>query len=96
MFQLKSTWEAVGGFSTAFPLSFNDVDYCQKIRTLGYSVIQANSVKAIHHESVTREAISEEWEIDLLNKRWSDAMATDKYSSPYRSRNRFNFFQAGA
>lgn len=84
MFQLKSTWQSVGGFTASLPLSFNDVDYCQKIRSLGFSVIQANSVKAIHHESVTREAISELWEIDFIEKRWSDTMSNDGFSSPYR------------
>jgi len=84
MFQLKSTWETVGGFTMSLPLSFNDMDYCQKIRSLGLSVIQANSVMAIHHESVTRVAIKEEWETSFIEQRWSDAMAADGYLSPYQ------------
>lgn len=84
MFQLKSTWEAVGGFTTSLPLSFNDVDYCQKIRSLGYSIVQANSVKAIHQESVTRVAIDEPWEYDFITRRWFDSLSNDGYSSPYR------------
>jgi GT2 family glycosyltransferase len=84
MFQLKSTWQSVGGFTTSLPLSFNDVDYCQKVRSLGFSVIQANSVKAFHHESVTREAISEYWEVDFIERRWSDVLSADRFSSPYR------------
>jgi GT2 family glycosyltransferase len=84
MFQLKSTWQSVGGFTTSLPLSFNDVDYFQKIRSLGFSVVQANSVKALHHESVTREAISEFWEIDFIERRWSDVLSADRLSSPYR------------
>jgi GT2 family glycosyltransferase len=84
MFQLKSTWWSVGGFSVTLPLSFNDVDYCQKIRSLGYLIIQANSVTAVHHESSTREPISESWEIAQMTSRWSDAMAHDGYSAPYR------------
>lgn len=84
MFQLKSTWQTVGGFTTSLPLSFNDVDYCQKIRSLGMSIVQANSVKAIHHESVTREAIVESWEIGFMVERWSDIMASDGFATPYR------------
>jgi GT2 family glycosyltransferase len=79
MFQLRSTWLAVGGFSHAFPLNFNDVDYCQKVRTLGYSIIQASSVTAIHHESATREPKVEVWEIDELNMRWYDRLAVDEF-----------------
>jgi len=80
MFQLKSTWQAVGGFSQAFPLNYNDVDYCQKIRTLGYKIVQANSVSAIHHESVTRESSIETWELDLLTQRWQDVLSRDEFS----------------
>ena len=81
MFQLKSTWEAVGGFCPEFPLNYNDVDYCQKIRTLGYSIIQANSVTAIHHESVTREPVIEDFETNLIRQRWSDTLQSDVYST---------------
>ena len=84
MFQLKSTWQAVGGFSLSLPLSYNDVDYCQKIRTLGFQIVQANSVTAIHHESLTREPIAEKWEKAHITMRWSDMMAHDGYSAPYR------------
>jgi len=84
MFQLKSTWEAVGGFTTSLPLSFNDVDYCQKIRSLGFSIVQANSVKAIHHESVTRDAAVKAWEVGFMEKRWSDIMYRDGFATPYR------------
>lgn len=80
MFQKKSTWEAVGGFSTLFPLNFNDVDYCQKIRSLGLSVLQANSVLAIHHESSTRDPSVTELEISQLVHRWGDAMSHDGFT----------------
>jgi GT2 family glycosyltransferase len=83
MFQLKSTWNAVGGFSAKFPLSFNDVDYSLKIRSLGFSVIQANSVTAFHFESTTREPIAEHWETEFLMSRWYDSLGFDGYSSPY-------------
>jgi GT2 family glycosyltransferase len=81
MFQLKATWKAVGGFSASFPLNFNDVDYCQKIRALGFSIVQANSVQAIHHESVTRKAKVKTKEVSLLNNRWRDNLSYDPYST---------------
>ena len=81
MFQLKSTWRAVGGFSPSFPLNFNDVDYCQKVRTLGFSIIQASTVHAIHHESLTRIAKVEEWEVSLMRTRWPDALSVDEFST---------------
>jgi GT2 family glycosyltransferase len=81
MFQTKETWKAVGGFSALFPLNFNDVDYCQKIRTLGYEIIQANSVTAFHHESVTRESKVETWEREMLDNRWFERLSRDEYQT---------------
>ena len=80
MFQSKAVWSAVGGFSTTFPMNYNDVDYCQKIRTLGYSVIQANSVVALHHGSATRNPTVRESEKDKLLSRWPTALSWDPYT----------------
>ncbi len=81
MFQTKSTWKAVGGFSAMFPLNYNDVDYCLKIRTLNFDIIQANSVVAFHHESATRLPVVEKWEQNLLNQRWSDSLYRDPFAT---------------
>jgi GT2 family glycosyltransferase len=80
MFQSKAVWRAVGGFSTTFPMNYNDVDYCQKIRTLGYSVIQANSVVALHHGSATRNPSVNESEKNELRSRWPASLSWDPYS----------------
>jgi GT2 family glycosyltransferase len=80
MFQSKAVWRAVGGFSTTFPMNYNDVDYCQKIRTLGYSVIQANSVVALHHGSATRNSSVSEREKMELRNRWPGSLSWDPYS----------------
>jgi GT2 family glycosyltransferase len=81
MFQLKSTWKAVGGFTAALPLNYNDVDYCQKIRLLGLGIIQANSVTAIHHESVTRLSKVEDWELQTIKQRWPEVLNVDEFST---------------
>jgi GT2 family glycosyltransferase len=81
MFQLKATWKAVGGFTSKLPLNYNDVDYCQKVRTLGFSIIQANSVNAIHHESVTRDSRIEDWELATIRQRWPEILKVDEFST---------------
>jgi GT2 family glycosyltransferase len=80
MFQSKAVWRAVGGFSTNFPLNYNDVDYCQKIRILGYRVIQANSVVAFHHGSATRNPSVQDHEKIELRRRWPTALSWDPFS----------------
>jgi GT2 family glycosyltransferase len=84
MFQLKSTWQTVVGFSLSLPLSYNYVDYRQKIRSFGFGIVQANSVTAIHNESVTRKSIAEDWQKNLTRLRWSEMMSLDEFSVPYK------------
>jgi GT2 family glycosyltransferase len=52
----RSSFEEVGGLSEWLPLSYNDVDYCLKLRAVGLRTVCAGSVRLIHHESVTRDA----------------------------------------
>ena len=60
----------VGGFSTEFPLSFNDIDFCLKMRRLGRRVILEPAARLVHHESATRQAVTEPWEWDRYIGRW--------------------------
>lgn len=71
LLQRTSVWRQVGGFSEVFPSNYNDVDYCLKIWSQGYRVVQANSVELIHHESVTRDARVLSTDRELLSERWS-------------------------
>ena len=51
----KSNFVAVGGLDeTAFPVAYNDVDLCLKIRALGLSNIYVPAATLIHHESKSR------------------------------------------
>lgn len=51
----KVTFEQVGGLDeNAFPVAFNDVDFCLKIRALELDVIWCASAKLIHAESASR------------------------------------------
>ena len=66
--------------STLFPLNFNDVDFCFKVRALGYDIIQVNSARAIHKENKTRNPRVLPAESELLFSRWRDVMQRDPYT----------------
>ena len=51
-----SCWDKVGGFSEDFPLNYNDVDYCLKVREQGCRTVYVPEVELYHYESVSREA----------------------------------------
>jgi GT2 family glycosyltransferase len=78
--QQKSVWREVGGFNENFPLNYNDVDYCLKVRALGYRIIQVNSTEALHHESQTRDSAVSQDEIDRLFARWPYSFTSDSFT----------------
>lgn len=51
----RSLYERVGGLDEKrFPVAFNDVDLCMKIREAGFSILLCASAKLIHAESASR------------------------------------------
>ncbi|HJL57256.1 MAG TPA: glycosyltransferase [Arenicellales bacterium] len=52
----KSTFNEFGGFSRAFPNSFQDVDFCLRARARGMRCITTPGIRLLHFESATRDA----------------------------------------
>ena len=50
----KSTFKMLGGFSTVFPNSFQDVDYCLRARARNMRCITSPHVRLLHFESASR------------------------------------------
>ena len=71
---------AVGGFSTRFPLSFNDVDFCLRLQRCGFRVVIEPGARLVHHESASREPHIEPWEWDRYIHRWGEV--TDPWYHP--------------
>ena len=51
----KKTFDALNGFSTAFPNSFQDVDFCLRARKQELRCLITPHVKLLHFESVSRD-----------------------------------------
>lgn len=64
------TFLEVGGFSELFPVNFNDVDFCLKVRNTGKKIIWSPSARLIHFESKTRIPQIAEFELMNLRARW--------------------------
>ena len=75
----RDVFDEIGGFDEAFPLNYNDVDYCMKARKLGYRVVFTPHARLMHHESVTKPGVFAE-ELDAFMARWGDA--PDPYYNP--------------
>lgn len=52
----RANFELVGGFDTEFPIAYNDVDFCLRLRQKGLRVIVEPRAELYHYESVSRGA----------------------------------------
>lgn len=86
----KDVFELTGGLDeVAFPVAFNDVDFCLTVQELGYHIIWTAFSNLIHAESASRgkdrtpekqaRALREQ---ELFTKRWSRPSETDPFYSP--------------
>jgi GT2 family glycosyltransferase len=78
----RSAFEAVGGLADRFPLSFNDVDYCLKLRSRGLRVVYDPDTVLHHFESASRSPEVSEWELEQFRARWGCAAELDPYDNP--------------
>jgi GT2 family glycosyltransferase len=65
----------VGGFDEAFPINYNDVDLCLRVRKAGMRVVCLNLGKVVHRESQTRIAGTRYQEREALYRRWSSVLS---------------------
>lgn len=79
----RAAFEEVGGFSTVFPLNYNDMDYCLKLRAGGRRVVYDPDTVLYHFESSSRSTEVEDWEKDELITRWLPLTMTDPSTNPH-------------
>ncbi len=78
----RDVFRRVGGFSEAFPLNYNDVDFCLKVHRARLRIVHTPDARLHHFESATRgagEVRSEE--LDLLDQRWGSLTGRDPFYS---------------
>ena len=87
-------YRALGGMDEhRFPINYNDVDYCLKLRAAGKRVVFTPHARLLHLESASRgtDASADrkaryQRELDSLRAKWGDALAADPFYSPLLSR----------
>lgn len=75
-----------------FPVNFNDVDYCLKLRAAGKRVVFTPHAKLLHLESASRGSDKRpdrkarlERELRNLRAKWADVLMNDPFYSPILS-----------
>lgn len=79
----KSLLEQINGFDESFPLDFNDVDMCLRMRILGYRIVYTPHAELTHYESASRGRRHQPGEaIALFMERWKDYLPNDPAYHP--------------
>jgi GT2 family glycosyltransferase len=74
----------MGGFDAVFPVNYNDVDLCLRVREAGLRVVCLDLGKVVHRESQTRIGGTRHEEREALYKRWAGILSgADEFYSPY-------------
>jgi O-antigen biosynthesis protein len=83
MLTKRGCFEAVGGFATGFPLNYNDIDYCLKLRHRGLRVVFDPWAQLFHFEWSSRVsgAVASS-ELERLNQRWGSVLERDPFYNP--------------
>ena len=83
----KSLYEKVNGLNEKnLTVAFNDVDFCIKLKKLGFRNLWTPYVELYHHESVSRGAENNEIkkarfekEINYMKATWGETLKNDKF-----------------
>jgi O-antigen biosynthesis protein len=68
----KQAFNKVGGWSEEFPLEYNDVDYCLKLRRAGLTTVCDPFVTMFHFESKSRPTAKPPEHSRLFAEKWPD------------------------
>jgi GT2 family glycosyltransferase len=90
----REVWNEVGGLDEEFPVAYNDVDLCLKVRAAGYRIIWTPDARIYHLESRSRGRDVTPEKRDRLNEdkarlieRWGEQLDSDPFHSPNFSAN---------
>ena len=95
----KRKFEQAGGFDEiAFPIAFNDVDLCLRLRGCGYENFYTPYAVLYHRESASRTRDARRprraayaREAGILRHRWGPVLDDDPYYSPHLTRTKEDF-----
>ena len=95
----RKVWEQTKGLDESFEVAFNDVDFCMRIRQLGYLIVFTPFAELYHYESKSRKADETPekrarfvGEVERFQARWAKELeAGDPYYNPNFSPNDANF-----
>ncbi len=84
----RAAFDDVGGLDTSFPVAYNDIDFCLKLRSAGWRILYVPDGVLLHQGSASfethqlgREA-GHESDATRMADRWRDALLDDPAHNP--------------
>ncbi|MEG2928812.1 MAG: hypothetical protein RR846_04605 [Oscillospiraceae bacterium] len=85
----KDAYSKAGGFDEEFTVAFNDVDFCLRVRNMGYQILFTPYAMAYHYESKSRGTDKSgekkarfEGERQRLKARFGESLLHDPFYNP--------------
>lgn len=93
----RAVFDQVGGFNEDFPIAFNDVDLCLRVRAAGWRIVWTPAVELYHHENASlgrhdSSARAQQFVEDeaMMREAWEAAIENDPFFNPNLSRSSGN------
>jgi GT2 family glycosyltransferase len=77
----KELFDKLGGFDEQLPGTYNDIDFCLRIREAGYRIVWTPEAELYKHESIARNS-QDGKQIKYFEHRWGKLLKNDPYYSP--------------
>ncbi|MGA9865078.1 MAG: glycosyltransferase, partial [Acetobacteraceae bacterium] len=85
----RTAYLEVGGLDESFPIAFNDVDFCLRLREAGHRIVFCAEAELTHYESLSlghhfsgERAELEREEVRRMRRRWARVVAADPFHNP--------------
>jgi len=85
----REVYLQVGGFDENLAITFNDVDFCLRLREAGYRILWTPYAELIHHESASRgfdnsapKQVRFLAEVDYMKSKWGHILQRDPFYNP--------------
>lgn len=77
----KNIFLKIRGFDENFPIQYNDVDFCLRLRKHNYRVIYTPYAELYHYESLTRVKSYDSEQRKIFTQRWKEVIDKDPFIS---------------
>jgi GT2 family glycosyltransferase len=85
----RDAYMQIGGFDENLAITFNDVDFCLRLREAGYWIVWTPHAELIHHESASRgcdDSAPKQMrflaEVAYMKSKWGDILQRDPFYNP--------------